>query len=258
MKIKHGCTRHTSCKECSTCSVLCCTKIENLTVKIGNEEILKDINIHIHCGELTALIGPNGGGKSTFLKAIIGEVRHRGSLKFVKSNGNDEIRPTIGYVPQTTIFEKDSPISVLDLFVASIYKYPVWLPILPKIRQKVQEALIVVEAQYLIDRRLGALSGGELQRVLLALALSPLPEVLLLDEPVSGIDSNGIDMFYRIVNDVRNKYDLSIILVSHELDIIRTYADRVVLLNKRILINGSPDEVYKSDVFKKTFKSRED
>ena len=88
-----------------------------------------------------------------------------------------------------------------------------------------------------------------MQRVLLALALDPVPEILLLDEPVSGIDQNGLELFYETVSDLRKAYDLIVILVSHDLDLVRKYADRVVLLNKTVLITGSPEEVLNSDVF---------
>lgn len=253
MKIKHACTQHNPCNDCSTCNVLCCTKIQDLQVILGKDQILQGVNLHIHCGEVTAMIGPNGGGKSTFLKAMIGEVPYSGEFKFVKSNGNDFSRPIIGYVPQTLTFEKQVPMSVLDLFVASISNYPVWLPILPSLRRKVQEALSIVDAKHLIDKKIGSLSGGELQRALLALALLPMPQILLLDEPVSGIDRKGMELFYRIVDDIRNRHDLSILLVSHDLDIIRNFADRVVLLNRKVLVSGKPEDVFKHEDFVNTF-----
>ena len=101
---------------------LCCTRIENLGVRIGNETILKDINLHVHCGEFTAIIGPNGAGKSTLLKAILGEVRHTGHLKFMRSIGIRKERPVIGYVPQNLNLDPTSPTSVLDLYAFAAEK----------------------------------------------------------------------------------------------------------------------------------------
>ena len=235
------------------CEGLCCTKIEKISVIVGKNTILKDVSMHIHCGELTALIGPNGAGKSTLLKALLGEIKHTGDLKFLDAKGVRTGHPNIGYVPQNLNVDVSSPTSVLDLFMACRYSFPVWLHTPKRIVKKVEESLGRVEVAHLLKRRLGALSGGELQRVLLALALDPVPDLLLLDEPVSGIDQNGMELFYKTVAEIRENYDLSIILVSHDLDIVNRYADRVVLLNGSVLCSGSPSEVYSNENFFKTF-----
>ncbi|MDI9513783.1 MAG: metal ABC transporter ATP-binding protein [Bacillota bacterium] len=232
---------------------LCCTRIENLGVRIGNETILKDINLHVHCGEFTAIIGPNGAGKSTLLKAILGEVRHTGHLKFMRSIGIRKERPVIGYVPQNLNLDPTSPTSVLDLYAVCRSRSPVWFHIPDSVKQKARECLSRAKADHLLYKRLGALSGGELQRVLLSLALDPVPELLLLDEPVSGIDQNGLEMFYNLLSDIRKNYDLSIIMVSHDLDLVVRHADRLVLLNGTVLANGTPQEVMESESFKKVF-----
>jgi len=228
------------------CSGLCCTKIEKFGVNIGSNVIFEDIDLHIHCGELTAIVGPNGAGKSTLLKAILGDIKHTGKLNYLDEKGERTGNPLIGYVPQHLEFDSGSPVSVLDLFKASLYKGAPLLGRRRKSRNTVLESLSIVNAQHLIDRRLGALSGGELQRVLLALALDPIPDLLLLDEPVSGIDQKGMDLFYKTVSLLREKYDLSIILVSHDLDLVERYADRVILINKTLLIEGNPAEVFSS------------
>lgn len=231
----------------------CCTKIENFGVVMGGNEILKSVDIHIHCGELTALIGPNGAGKSTLLKAVLGEIRHTGELKFMDAKGAHTGNPVIGYVPQHLNYDRSSPANVLDFFAACRSSLPVWFGHSRETRNRVSEALDRVKAGHLINRRLGALSGGELQRVLLALALDPIPDILLLDEPVSGIDRTGLDLFYHIVSDLRNNYDLTIILVSHDLALMAKHADRVVLLNRTVLSSGTPGEVFRSPVFEETF-----
>lgn len=238
------------------CCRLCCTKIENFGVTIGNTIILKDVNLHIHCGELTAIIGPNGAGKSTLIKALLGEMSHTGNLNYVRAQNTAAQLPIMGYVPQSLNLDSTSPTSVLDLFISSFSNYPSWLIKREKEVERVKQRLSVVKADHLINRRLGALSGGELQRVLLALALDPIPDILLLDEPLSGIDQSGMELFYETVSALRLSYDLSIILVSHDLDMVQKYADRVVLINQTVLKVGSPDEVFQSQSFYDTFSLR--
>ena len=239
----------------NTCSSdLCCTKIENLCVNKGNQEILKDVNLHIHCGELTALIGANGAGKSTLLKAIIGEHEYSGSLTFADGNKKMSRRPIIGYVPQKLDFDYSSPVSVLDVFASTQSNRPVYFSYDKKVKDIALRSLRKVQGESLINKRLGVLSGGELQRVLLALALEPIPDILLLDEPVSGIDQNGLKLFYEIVSNLRENYDLSIILVSHDLSVVYDYADRIAFLNnKTIECVGTPEEVFSNKSVVDTF-----
>ena len=239
----------------STCSKLCCTKIENFGVSFGTTTIFEKVNMHIHCGELTAIIGKNGTGKSTLLKAILGEVKHSGDLKYLDEKGVHTGHPCIGYVPQYLNFDVGTPTSVLDLFNSCLTNLPSWLCCSQKLRSRVIENLKKVKAEHLVDRRLGALSGGELQRVLLALALDPVPDLLLLDEPVSGIDQNGLELFYDMVSELRRKNDLSIILVSHDFDLVCRYADRVILLDGTVICNGTPEEVFNDEKTRKIFKS---
>ncbi|MEN8077883.1 metal ABC transporter ATP-binding protein [Clostridioides difficile] len=240
-------------KNNNSCSNFCCTKIENFSVTLGNNTILKDVNLHIHCGELTSIIGPNGAGKSTLLKALLGEIRHEGTLHFMSQNNNRYNQPIIGYVPQYLTFDSSTPISVLDLFISCKTTTPSWFSSKKKLKAEVLESLKRVKVPHLIDRRLGALSGGELQRVLLALALDPIPNILLLDEPVSGVDQNGLELFYEILMDIKKNYDLSIILVSHDLDLVAKYSDRVALINGTVVCSGTPNEVFNNVATKKLF-----
>lgn len=231
---------------------LCETKVENFGVQVGELTIFQDVNFTLRCGELTALIGPNGAGKSTLLKSILGEVSHTGKLNYFDAKGK-HLRPIIGYVPQTLKFDATSPTSVLDFFMACLTWRPVWLFPEKFIRSRVEKILSRVKAEHLIDRRLGALSGGELQRVLLALALEPLPDLLLLDEPVSGVDVAGLEIFYQLAARLCAEEDMAILLISHDLAQIKKYADQVILLNKRILKIGSAEEVFQSEELKKIF-----
>lgn len=240
MTAKDG-NKHPRCER--ACRGLCCTQIENFNVIKGKTQILYNVNFHLHCGELTALVGVNGAGKSTLLKAILGEVKHSGALKYFDAKGIRSGHPLIGYVPQHLNFDLSSPTSVRDLFLACLTSIPSWITSPRHICDRVSQSLERVKASHLMNRRLGSLSGGELQRVLLALALEPTPDLLLLDEPVSGIDPNGLGLFYDIVSDLRKHYDLSIILVTHDFALIEKYADRVILLNGTVICNGTPKQV---------------
>lgn len=243
--------RHEKCE--GQCCGLCCTKIENFGVTKGSMRILENVNIHIHCGELTAIIGPNGAGKTTLLKALLGEVAHTGELTYLDFKGFRSDRPNIGYVPQQLSFDPGTPTSVLDLFIACRSRMPAWIFKPGYVKKRALEGLARVKAEHLIDRRLGALSGGELQRVMLALALDPVPNLLLLDEPVSGIDQGGLELFYRTVSELRKNYDLSIILVSHDLELVQKYADRVILLNRTVISSGTPKQVFSDERTMKSF-----
>jgi zinc transport system ATP-binding protein len=136
---------------------------------------------------------------------------------------------------------------------AAFTKRPVWTGVSKRTREKVRAALRDVNGADLLKRPLGRCSGGELQRVLLALAISPAPDLLVLDEPVSGVDQNGLKMFLDTVNRLKEQHHMAILLVSHDLNLVRQYADHVVLLDKSVLVQGPPDFVYASPEFQKAF-----
>lgn len=232
---------------------LCCTILEDFGVKYQGHTALQNVNLHIHCGELTAIIGPNGAGKSSLLKAILGEVEHSGRLSYLDADNHKADKPVIGYVPQKLDFDPTTPLTVEDFFGSIQSRWPVWLGSSLYNRQRTRKMLDRVEAGHLYRRKLGELSGGELQRVLLALALEPVPDLLLLDEPVTGIDQQGMKLFYQMLNDFRHEYDLSIIIISHELELVAQYADRVVLLNRTIQASGLAAEVYSHPAFLEQF-----
>ena len=240
-------------KEANACG-LHCTKINNISVNISGQEILKNVSIHVHCGQLTVIIGRNGAGKSTLLKAILGEVEHSGNIVFTDMKDNRTKKIKIGYVPQKINVERHMPTTVYDLFASCICHVPVFLKKDKKIYQEIKEQLKLFGAEKLIDKSIGDLSGGELQRVLLAIATKPIPNLLILDEPVSGIDENGTKDFYELVNQLKTKYDMSILLVSHDLDLVQKYADRVILLDKEVVKEGTPDEVFHSLEFQNRFR----
>ncbi len=221
----------------------CCTKIVKLGASIGGRLVLHDVDLHLHCGELTAVVGPNGAGKTTLLRAILGEVPRTGHVHFLDSGRKRRDRPVIGYVPQKLEFDHGAPLTVLDLFAGALSRWPSWLGYRPALVQEAERSLNEVEAGHLAGRRLGALSGGELQRVLLALAITPVPDLLLLDEPVSGIDATGIGRFHEMVSELRRHHHLSVILVTHDLAQAARQADRVVFLNRTVIVQGPTAEV---------------
>lgn len=232
----------------------CCTHIDNISVTLDRHPVIEDVSLHLHCGELTTIVGPNGAGKSTLLRALLGEVPHTGSIHFhpVFRPGREDA-PAIGYVPQNLEFDRFSPLSVSDLFAASTSRIPIPLGCRRSVRKSALSALENAEAGELLDRRLGNLSGGELQRVLLALSLTPLPNLLLLDEPVSGIDLPGRELFYRTVSELRHRFDLSILMVSHDLAGIAAVSDRIVFLDRRVIAVGTPQEVLANTDFRHAF-----
>lgn len=235
---------------------LCSIEMKNINVISGEDILLENVNLTFHCGQLTALIGKNGAGKTTLLKALLGERTYKGKISFTDHHGQAIPVPKIGYVPQHLDFDKSMPVSVEDFIASARGGRPVWLGQNKKMKQEIQAMLDEMECAYLAKRRLGALSGGELQRVLLALATNPVPDLLVLDEPVSGVDMAGLDLFYKRVTELRDKQHMAVLLVSHDLSLIRKYADKVALLDKTVLEEGSPDEVFATEAFRDAFGFR--
>lgn len=229
----------------------CCTKINNISFKAGKQVILDNINLHIHCGSLTVIIGKNGAGKSTLLKAILGEIKHEGQIVFnSKEDGNRKIR--IGYVPQSINIE-NSPMSVYDMAASLCCNTPVFIKKDKKVYEEIKVHLKEFGAEELIDSKVSRLSGGELQRVMMAVATIPYPDLLVLDEPISGMDKNGKEQFYSQINKLKKEHDLAVILVSHDFEYVKKYADKVVMIDKSVVIDGKPEEVFASKQFIDTF-----
>lgn len=237
-----------------------CIRMNHLGVRIGEQVILEDVNMHIHCGTLTAVIGRNGAGKTTLIRAILNDIPHEGTIDFRDSENGRMRKLKIGYVPQSLNIEKRNPLSVYDLIASYQSRIPVFLYRDKRLYEEIKEALRIFEVEDLIDRQVCALSGGQLQRVLLSMAVMDEPNLLLLDEPVSGIDQNGMELFYRTMDYLKKNFDLAIVLISHDLDYVAEYADKVLLLDRTVLKQGSPKEVYQSREFENVFgvKKEED
>ena len=236
----------------SSCSNSCCLKVSDLSVKIGNDVILKDINLHVHCGQMVALIGPNGAGKSTLIKAILGQREYTGTITFTEP-GKNRHKPKIGYVPQSPAFDPGDPVSVADLFSCCMSGRPAFIGHSKAMHAKILDCLSRVHGEELINKRVGTLSGGELQRVLLALALEPMPNILILDEPLSGVDVEGMETLMDMLDEIRHKYDLSILMTTHDFGMLPRYANQVILIEQSIAAQGTPEEVLGSPAFNKIF-----
>ena len=241
----------------SDCGHSCCLRIENLAVTIGTDKILQDVNLHLHCGQMVALIGPNGAGKSTLLKTVLGEREYKGTIAFSEP-GQRSRKPRIGYVPQSPNFDPSDPISVADLFSCCMRRRPAFLGLGKAMEEQVLECLDRVHAKDLLNKRVGTLSGGELQRVLRALALEPLPNILILDEPLSGVDVEGMHSLMDMLDEIRKTYDLSILMTTHDFSMPPRYADTVVLIDHGVRIKGTPAEVLESPEFCQAFRMKGD
>ena len=238
------------------CHDSCCLKVQNVSVKIGGDRILRDVNLHVHCGQMVALIGPNGAGKSTLLKALLGEREFDGNIIF-SAPGSRRAKARIGYVPQSPNFDPGDPVSVADLFTCCLSRRPAFLGTGKSDREMILDCLDRVHGEDLIDKRVGTLSGGELQRVLLALALEPMPNILILDEPLSGVDIEGQTGLMDMLDEIRHEYDLSILMTTHDFSMLGRYADRVVLIDHEVKCLGTPEEVLESPEFRTAFHMKE-
>ena len=247
---------HPSLKGPDSACKLCRIEVDKLTVSFGAQMPLKDVSLHIHCGELTALIGTNGAGKTTLLRALLGQIEYKGTVRHLTSDGRPAADLRTGYVPQQLEFDRSTPVTVMDFMAGALSRRAVFLGVTKKTREKVMAALARTHCETLADRALGALSGGELQRVLLALALTPQPDLLILDEPVSGVDSNGLEEFYQTVDELKRKNHMAILLVSHDLNVVERYADNVVLMQGTVVKQGAPAVVFDSPEFEQVFYAR--
>ena len=227
--------------------------VRGLSIQFGGLKALQDLSFTIPEKTVFSIIGPNGAGKTTLFKALLRQIPYRGEITFSDAEGTRVGKPRIGYVPQYLAAERLAPATVLDFFRAALSRAPAFLPPRRREREMILEALSRAGAEQLIDRRVGALSGGETQRVLLALALTPMPDLLMLDEPVSGMDAEGLAAFYHRLDMLRSEYDISILLISHDFSFVRRYADKAALIDRRLLAFGPPAEVFAGETFRAVF-----
>jgi len=200
---------------------------QDVSLRINERDILDRVALQVHVGEIVTLIGPNGAGKSTLLKVLLGLLACQ--------HGRVARRPglRIGYMPQRLKINPLLPLSVRR-FLTLARKLP---------EDKIVGALKETGAHYLIDQPMDALSGGETQRVLLSRAILSDPELLILDEPVQGVDVTGQDELYRLISTIRRRHDCGILMVSHDLHLVMSATDRVVCLNHHVCCAGHPERI---------------
>lgn len=213
-------------------------EIRDLSVTLGGNRILEDVNMDVRQGHIHALIGPNGAGKTTLIRSIMGGMPHEGTIRLLfRHNGG------IGYVPQLLEFDHSVPITVFDFICLMLQDFPLFLSFRKSRMAQVREILSVTECEHLAERMVGGLSGGEFRRVLLAQALVPLPEVLLLDEPASNVDEVGARQFEKLLLKLKRDQGHSILMVGHDIQRILDIADRVTAINRTVTFDGPPDEL---------------
>jgi len=215
-------------------------EFQNLTVNLGGNTILDHVSASVPLGSCTAVVGPNGAGKTTLLLSLLGEIPYKGEMITSGERGTPSLR--IGYVPQRLEIDRGLPITVLEFMVAGWQRIPLWFGVRQRHSERAIELLKAVEADNLAQRRLGALSGGEMQRVLLALALGQTPDLLVLDEPAAGVDFKGEHIFCELLEDLRRKHGFTQLMVSHDLSTVTHHATHVICLNKKVIAQGPPRE----------------
>jgi zinc transport system ATP-binding protein len=226
-------------------------RFENVTVKAQELTIIEDVNASVPRGKWTVILGPNGGGKTTLLKCLLDQTAYTGCVNFTQTDGS--FKNTIGYVPQRFVYDRDMPITVGEYLASGIQKYPVWLGLKKSVEDKIKAVLEKTGAEELLKRMLGRLSGGEMQRVLLALALLKNPDILVLDEPSAGIDLSGEALFCGLINSLRAELKITVLMVTHDLSLAKAHADNVICLKKTVIAEGTPARTLTNENIHKLF-----
>jgi len=223
-------------------------EIDHLTIEYPDVKAIDDINFTVSQGDFLGIIGPNGAGKSTLFAAMLGlNTKYKGTIKFFGTDirKSKNYLKEIGYVPQKPIFEKNFPATVNDVVKMGLQK--------ESDENKVDEILQQLWIHELSERRIGELSGGQQQRVFIAKALVNNPKVLILDEPVTGIDQQSIDLFYSILKELNSKQNITIIWSSHDLDAVNKLANHVACLNRTLFFHGESDDFFENDELVKQY-----
>ena len=215
----------------------------DVSVRRSGLAILEHVNATVPQGSCTVIVGPNGAGKTTLILALIGEMRHDGDIDVMTGRSGKPLR--LGYVPQRISIDRGMPLTVVEFLVMGIQKRPLWLGIRPSLKAHSLELLSMVKAEHLASRRLGDLSGGEMQRVLLALALQQEPELLVLDEPTSYLDIRYQIDLLRILRHLAKSRNVAVIMSIHELELAQKSADKVICVKDgRVFRAGAPEDIF--------------
>jgi zinc transport system ATP-binding protein len=218
-------------------------EIRDLSVARDGRRAISDVTLEVAPRSVHLLVGPNGAGKSTLFGALLGLIEFSGSIRFHWRHS-----ARIGYVPQSFSVDPTLPLTVGEFLALSRQRRPVCLGIAARLRPRLQALLARVGLDGFLARPLHGLSGGELQRVLLANAIDPLPELLLLDEPASGLDETAVRQFEKVVVGLTRSGETSVLMVSHDLGQVRRVADRVTLIDRTVRRSGAPERVLADDL----------
>ena len=223
-------------------------EIKNLTVQYPDVKALDDVSFTVNQGDFLGIIGPNGAGKSTLFDVMLNlNTKYQGVLKFFGEDikKSKKYLKEIGYVPQKPIFEKNFPATVNDVVRMGLRK--------ESDENKIDKILQQLWIHELSNRRIGELSGGQLQRVFIAKALVNNPKILILDEPVTGIDQQSIELFYSILRELNSKQKITIIWSSHDLDAVNKLANHVACLNRTLFFHGMSEKFFSDDKLVKQY-----
>jgi ABC-type Mn2+/Zn2+ transport system ATPase subunit len=217
-------------------------EVEGLVVELSGRRVLDGVSLRVEADEFLCLLGPNGGGKTTLLKAVLGLVRPSAGRITVLGEAPEKGRRRVGYLPQRKAFAHGFPARTVDLVVAA--RRGEWpLRVHEAEREAARAVLRRVGGEGLLDKPLRSLSGGEIQRVFLARALVNAPELLLLDEPTAGVDARGRAEFLDLLAEVSEDARRAAVLVTHNLAAVKRLADRLVYLEQKVVAAGRPHEV---------------
>lgn len=223
--------------------------IKNLTVDFDRILALQDVNFSVSKGDFLGIIGPNGAGKTTLFSCMLGlKQNFKGEIKFFDKNirKSKQYLTKVGYVPQKPVFEKNFPATVKEVVKMGLRKHS-------DKDDKVDSTLQQVWIHELGLRRIGELSGGQLQRVFIAKALVNDPQILILDEPVTGIDSQSKELFYEILRGLNKNENLTIIWSSHDLEAVAKLANKVACLNRTLFFHGISNEFFSNEALLKQY-----
>ena len=216
--------------------------------------MLRGVNLRVPQGQIVALIGPNGSGKTTLLRCLLGLQKYSGEVRIFGERDLAKSLPRVGYVPQKLALERSFILSVREFLALRLRATRHWFFMSRRqLDDLIKPALVQIGVEELLDRPIAQLSGGQLQRVLIAYALLSKPDLLLLDEPTAGVDTPGEETFYDLIAHVQRQYKLTVILVSHDLSMVYSHASRVYALNGVICCEGPPEQVMNAESLKQAY-----
>lgn len=209
---------------------------EQVSLVLGRTRVLSGIDLQIAAGTVHAIVGPNGGGKSSLIRCLLGQAPHTGTIHIDWPGEPGRI----GYVPQALEFDRGLPMTVMDFLAALVANRPSFLSPKASVKDTILAALAAVGMEGKAYRRMGALSGGERQRVMMAQGLMPRPDLLVLDEPMAALDEAGAQIFERLIGTLTGQ-GTTIVWVEHDLASVRRLAGRVTGLSRTVLFDGTPE-----------------